>query len=267
MTLVLLYLAGLGAIAARWLARQQLTAKPWLISDPVDPGGSGISEPARRLSEADLRMAKQATGHRPGAGPPAVLAPGREMGAAKLGLGVFLAAVGLLFALLIAAYGMRVPPGSARIPVDPRLLWLSTGLLAVASLALHGAGAAERRGDSDGAQVALRVAAVAGVMFLGGQGLAWRLLWEAGLGRTADAAGSFFYLITALHGLHLAGGIAALGLITLAAQRAGSRARVSGRIDLCILYWDALLAIWLVVFGFLFRTPWSGLIDAVCRPV
>ena len=78
MSLVLLYLAGLGAVSGRWLARQHLAAKPWLSAGPsctlpADGGGGS---------------------------------------AAKLALGIFLAVIGLLFALLVAAYGMRVPPGS-----------------------------------------------------------------------------------------------------------------------------------------------------------
>jgi cytochrome c oxidase subunit 3 len=231
MTLVLVYLAVLGIVAARWLARQQLAAKSWV-----------------------------------GAGPP--LAPTlRDPAApARLGLKVFLAAVGLLFSLLIAAYDMRVPGGVTRILIDPRLLWLTTAALVAASVALHRAGAAVRSGDPAEARAALRVAMTGGFMFLAGQALAWRLLWQAGAIRTSDAAGSFFCLITALHGLHLAGGLAAIARTLRHAAKAAPPLYLREGIDLCTLYWDALLAIWLVVFGLLFRTPWSGLVDIICRP-
>ncbi|MFE1599314.1 cytochrome c oxidase subunit 3 [Methylobacterium sp. ID0610] len=231
MSLVLLYLAALAIVSARWLARQHLTAKPWL-----------------------------------GAGPPAAVAgPERGPAPAMLGLAVFLAAVGLLFALLTASYGMRVPPGG-RIALDPRLLWITTGALAVASVALHLASAAVRRGEPGEALGGLLLAGAGSLVFLGGQGLAWRRLWAAEAGRTADAAGSFFYLITVLHALHLAGGLVALARTTRRAARAEPPAPLGRSIALCTLYWDALLAIWLVVFGLLFRTPWSGLVDALCRP-
>ncbi|ACL57335.1 cytochrome c oxidase subunit 3 [Methylobacterium nodulans] len=232
MSIVLLYLAALGIVSARWLARQRLTAKPWL-----------------------------------GAGPALAFAPGGPTTEpAKVGLGFFLAAVGLLFALLIGAYGMRVPPGAPRIQFDPWFVWLTTGLLGLASLALHVSGSAARRGERNEVRAGLLVAGVATLGFLSGQGLAWRLLWEAGAGRTPDAAGSFFYLITVLHGLHLAGGLVALACVTVRAMRETLPTRVAPSIGLCALYWDALLAIWLVLFGLLFRTPWSGLIDVLCRP-
>lgn len=232
MSLVLLYLAGLGAVSGRWLARQHLAAKPWL-----------------------------------GAGPSVILPADGETGpAGKLALGIFLAVVGLLFALLVAAYGMRVPPGSTGVPLDPRLLWLTTGFLGLASFLLHRADRAARRGAEEEARANLLAAVAASLVFLGGQGLAWRLIWEAGAGRTVDAAGSFFVLITLLHGLHLAGGLAALARITVGAARTGPPQRLARSIGLCTLYWDALLVIWLVAFGILFRTPWSGLIDVLCRP-
>jgi cytochrome c oxidase subunit III len=235
-SLVLLYLAGLGAVSGCWLARQRLAAKPWLSAGPL------LTRPA----------------------------DGRGELTDKLALGIFLAVVGLLFALLVAAYGMRVPPGSTGIPLDPRLLWLTTGFLGLASLLLHRADRAARRGAEEDARANLHAAVAASLVFLGGQGLAWRLIWEAGAGRTVDAAGSFFVLITLLHGLHLAGGLAALARITVGAARSGSgsgsAAGLARSIGLCTLYWDTLLVIWLVAFGILFRTPWSGLIDVLCRP-
>ncbi len=231
MSLVLLYLAGLGAVSGRWLALQHLAAKPWLSAGP------SFTRPADRGIER----------------------------AAKLGLGIFLAVVGLLFALLVASYGMRVPPGSAGVPLDPRLLWLTTGFLGLASCLLHRADRAVRHGAEDDARGHLLAAMVSSLVFLCGQALAWRLIWETGSGRTVDAAGSFFVLITLLHGLHLAGGLAALARITLGAARTGSLSGLAPSIGLCTLYWDALLVIWLVAFGILFRTPWSGLIDVLCR--
>lgn len=231
MSLVLAYLAALGAVAARWLARQHLADRPWLAV---------------------------------GSSPP-IAAPAVPSSPARLGLCVFLASAGLLFSLLVAAYGMRVPR-TAPVPLDPRLLWLTTSLLAGASLALHGARAAARRGREADVTAALGFASAAGLGFLGGQALAWRTLWQAGLAQGPDAAAAFFCLITALHGLHILAGLVALAWITARAALLPAPARLEPGIALCTLYWDALLAVWLVLFGLLFRTPWSGLIDALCRP-
>ena len=231
MSLVLAYLAVLGAFAARWLAQQHLADRPWLT----------VGSP------------------HPLVAPAAITAPTR------LGLGIFLASAGLLFSLLVAAYAMRVP-GTALVPLDPRLLWLTTFLLAGASLALHGAHAAARRGREEQATAALGFASAAGLGFLGGQAFAWHALWQAGLVQGPDAAVAFFCLITALHGLHILAGLVALAWITARAALLPRPPRLEPGTALCTLYWDALLAVWLVLFGLLCQTPWSGLIDALCRP-
>src|SRR5258708_20524584 len=57
--------------------------------------------------------------------------------AAKIGLGVFLAVVGSLFALLIGAYSMQMNMADWRPLPAPKLLWLNTGVLILSSVALQ----------------------------------------------------------------------------------------------------------------------------------
>ncbi len=66
--------------------------------------------------------------------------------ASKVGLGVFLAVVGSLFALLISAYSMRMPVGDWRPLPLPRVLWFNTAMLVLSSVALQWAERAARRG-------------------------------------------------------------------------------------------------------------------------
>ncbi|WP_132254056.1 cytochrome c oxidase subunit 3 [Methylobacterium segetis] len=233
MTLVLLYLAVLAALSARWLSRQRLASKPWLET------GMTLGVPAG----------------------PHPVAP------ARLGLAVLLAAIGLLFALLVAAYTMRVPREAWQTLPDPGILWSVTGLLALASVALHGAVRAASRGERDGLLLALAAAGTATAGFFAWQWLAWRRLLDLGAGPGSDAAAAFFYLLTALHGLHVAGGVAALAVIAVRALRAADPRDLRPAAFLCAVYLDALLAIWLVLFGVLYRTPWSGWILALCGPL
>ena len=68
------------------------------------------------------------------------------MPAAKVGLGVFLAVVGCLFALFTSAYFMRMGLSDWRALPVPRLLWLNTGVLVLSSVALQCALVAARNG-------------------------------------------------------------------------------------------------------------------------
>ena len=130
---------------------------------------------------------------------------------ATVGLGVFLAVAGTLFALLMSAYVVRMQLLDWRPLPVPRLLWFNTGVLVLSSVILQWAQAAARRGDYDGTVTGVLCAGVSAIVFLIGQLLAWRQLITAGYVVAANPANSFFYLVTAIHGLHLLGGLVALG--------------------------------------------------------
>ncbi|MEI4584053.1 hypothetical protein WAC45_27600, partial [Klebsiella pneumoniae] len=78
---------------------------------------------------------------------------------------------------------------------------------------------AARRDDGDNALIGLLAGGVSAVVFVIGQLLAWQQLNVAGYFLTANPANAFFYLITAGHGLHVLGGLAALGRTVAKAWR------------------------------------------------
>jgi cytochrome c oxidase subunit III len=215
MNITFLFLAVIAAIVGWWLARQRLTAKPWLEVGPVgDAGASSLS-------------------------------------AAKIGLGVFLAVVGCLFTLLISAYAMRMDMGEWRPAPVPKLLWLNTGMLILSSGALQWAQVAARRGRMDGVRTGLLAGGVFALAFLAGQLIAWRELDGAGYYLTANPAAAFFYLITGVHGVHLLGGLVALGRTMDKAWQGVALGNVRLSVELCAMYWHFLLFVWLVLFGLL----------------
>ncbi|KAB2888178.1 MAG: bb3-type cytochrome oxidase subunit III, partial [Burkholderiaceae bacterium] len=79
--------------------------------------------------------------------------------------------------------------------------------------------------------------------FLGVQLWAWQALYTAQVMPAGNPAASFFYLLTALHGLHVAGGLAAWGVAV------GSASRPGHRIGLCARYWHFLLVVWILLFA------------------
>jgi len=182
---------------------------------------------------------------------------------AKIGLGVFLAVVGSLFALFISAYSMRMSMVDWRALPVPRLLWFNTGVLILSSVALQWAHVAARRNDMDGVIVGLCAGGAFAVTFLVGQLLAWQQLRVAGYFLASNPANSFFYLITAVHGLHLMGGLVALGRTTAKVWRGVEMTRLRLSVELCAIYWHFLLLVWLVLLGLL--TGWTdGFVD-ICR--
>jgi cytochrome c oxidase subunit III len=230
MSAIILFMAGIAAIAGWWLSQQRLAAKPWLEE--------GLIADFREESTSSL--------------PPA-----------KIGLGVFLAVVGSLFALFISAYSMRMNMVDWRTLPMPRLLWFNTAVLVLSSVALQWAHMAARRNDVDGVIVGLCAGGASAVIFLVGQLLAWRQLSVAGYFLASNPANSFFYLITAVHGLHVMGGLVAVGRTTAKVWRGAAVTQVRLSVELCAIYWHFLLLVWLVLLGLL--TGWTDNLVDICR--
>ena len=173
---------------------------------------------------------------------------------ATLGLRVFLAVVTVLFSLLVVAYAERMEGADWRPLPEPWLLWLNTAVLILSSVALQWARVSVRRGHIDGVRDGLLVGGVCAYAFLAGQLLAWQLLAGLGYFAATNPAIAFFYLITALHGLHLLGGLVVWGWTTAKVWRGFEVAQVRLSVELCAVYWHFLLLVWLILFGLLLFT-------------
>jgi len=175
-----------------------------------------------------------------------------QLPAATMGLRVFLAVVTVLFMLLLVAYADRMLFEDWR-PTPPQwVLWFNTALLVFSSIAFQAARVSVSRGRPEDVKTALLVAGLFSVSFLVGQFFAWRQL-SAGFGLdVSNPAVAFFYLITALHGIHLLGGMLVMSHGLLLLFRGASLEALAPRVRLCAVYWHYLLLLWLVLFTLLF---------------
>jgi cytochrome c oxidase subunit 3 len=172
--------------------------------------------------------------------------------AAAIGLRMFLAVVTVLFMLLIIAYGARMVSEDWRPSPESSLLWLNTGVLIISSAAMQFALIAARRNRVSIMKNALLAGGVSAFVFLAGQILAWRQLATSPYFDVTNPAIAFFYLITALHALHILGGIVAWGRTTFRVWGGFDMTQIRLNVELCTLYWHYLLLIWLVLFALLF---------------
>ena len=221
MTYALLVLVGIMAIVVWWLFRQTVNVQPWIERQPVDAirGDAALSLPT-----------------------------------VKVGLWTFLCVATSLFALLVSAYHMRMMDADwAKLPV-PKVLWLNTAVLVLSSVAIQWARNEAERGQEDGVKTGLIAAGVFAFSFLAGQLWAWQQLSAAGYFAAANPANAFFYLLTALHGLHLLGGLWVWGRTTGRVLRGVEVGKVRLSVELCTLYWHYLLLVWVVLFAVLLHT-------------
>lgn len=183
--------------------------------------------------------------------------------AARIGLWVFLAVVTSLFGLFVSAYYMRMGYGhGAGSPVrdwasisDPPILWLNTLLLLAGSVAMQSAKGAVRAGDGKRTGTALLTGGLLTFAFLLGQFVAWRELRLSAMFTPANPAVAFFYVLTAIHGLHLLGGLFVWGrTVVRLRDRSVELIDVRLSVELCTVYWHYLLLVWLGLFAVLLST-------------
>jgi len=197
---------------------------------------------------------------------------------ARLGIVIALTAVVMIFVSYSSAYVVRkglpsldIHTGTLVIdwiPLQlPRFLFINTLVLLVSTLTMELARRqslreattelAGVRASSDSSRstsdrlpwVALTV--ILGVSFLAGQLLVWRELAAHGFYLATSASSSFFYLLTAVHGAHLLGGIFALlaaGAAYLLHRAAQSCAVI---VDATAWYWHFMTFLWLYILALL----------------
>jgi cytochrome c oxidase subunit 3 len=181
---------------------------------------------------------------------------------ARVGLWVFLAVITSLFGLFVSAYYMRLSGHHGSGPAtdwvalsEPPVLWLNTVLLIASSIAMQAARRAVRIGSLKRSGTALLVGGLLTLAFLGGQFYAWTQLRNSQFFSPLNPAVAFFYLLTAVHGLHLLGGLYVWGR-TLVRMRREDVEIIDVRlsVELCSVYWHFLLLVWLGLFAVMLST-------------
>ena len=168
----------------------------------------------------------------------------------KLGLRTIMAASTVLFSLFIVAYSDRMLVSDWRSMPEPWLLWLNTGILVISSIVFHMTTKYAEKGIYYKTKNCLYFIGFLAYSFLIGQLIVWYQLMNTGYYATSNVANAFFYLFTAIHGLHIIGGIYFWGKTTSKfIKRSMKKEEINNLIDICAVYWHFLLAVWLVLFG------------------
>ena len=220
MYITLIFLGIIMATVIGWLLRQSFNTQPWVPS-PEDDAVSGTS-----LSSNTKAVA----------------------------LTIFLAVATSVFALFISAYTIRMEEPDWRPVSEPVLLWLNTVVLIFASIAYHWTRNAAVAGREDRLKPGLIASGALTFLFLLGQDVAWQQLNAAGYKLDSNVANAFFDLLTAVHGLHMLGGLWVWARSTMKVWTGAAADSVRLSIELCTVYWHFLLLVWIVLFGMLLST-------------
>jgi cytochrome c oxidase subunit III len=161
--------------------------------------------------------------------------------AASTGIWIGIAAITMSFAALTSALVVRQGAGSDWEHFQlPPILFLNTLILLVSSVTLH----RTRSRTAVAALPWLYLTLGLGMLFVGGQILAWRSLATQGLFLATSPNSAFFYVFTVLHALHVLGGL--VGLIYAVGRLHRSDDFASQRVlATASVYWHFMDGLWL----------------------
>jgi cytochrome c oxidase subunit 3 len=84
--------------------------------------------------------------------------------------------------------------------------------------------------------------------------MVWSSLQSQGITVSSNPADSFFYLLTGLHGAHMLGGLWVWSRTSIKLFSGAEPKEITLSVELCTVYWHALLLVWLIVFGIMANT-------------
>jgi cytochrome c oxidase subunit 3 len=174
-----------------------------------------------------------------------------SMNPKKFALWLFIVSVCMIFASLTSAYIVRQAEGNWQIFELPPLFWITSGIILLSSFTMHWAYMAAKRDNLEMVKVAMSITTLLGIAFLVGQVMGWGQLVESNVYFVGNPSGSFVYVLSGLHGLHIAGGVVILGITLVATYRFQVHSKNLNLIEMCATFWHFLDALWLYLFVFL----------------
>ena len=170
---------------------------------------------------------------------------------ARFGIWLMLGTMSMMFIGFTSSYMVRRAAGDWRPLPMPSMLWVNTLALLASSVAIETARRALKAWDLPGAQRWLGLTGLLGLAFAAGQFVAWRQLAGLGVFLSSHPHSSFFYMLTGVHLVHLAGGLA---WFTVAFARLRRLAYAPGEdgLGLFAIYWHFLAALWAYLLLLLF---------------
>ncbi len=175
----------------------------------------------------------------------------------RIGMWVAMAAILMMFTALTSAYIVRSASANDWQPLKmPGILLFSTALILLSSGTLETARRKLKVASANSHRRWLLLTVALGIGFLVSQLLAWQQLARLGIYVSSNPHSSFFYLLTATHGVHLLGGLVALVYLSLRTrvnqENELAVVKRQGAADAVALYWHFMDILWLYLFVLLF---------------
>ena len=156
-----------------------------------------------------------------------------------------------LFSLIFTGYIYSIPPEQdTRYLLKPNFLWLNTLILFFVTFFFSKVNKDLEKKTTKNIKKNLLIVGGLSYLFLFGQVIFWTLLMKSGNFVSTNSYFSSFYIFTALHGLHLLGGLFFWGKVSSRVLKLRNEKILEEEknISALSLYWTYLLIVWLAFF-------------------
>lgn len=169
----------------------------------------------------------------------------------KFAMWLFIGSVVMLFASLTSAYIVRQAEGNWLYFELPGILTISTVVILLSSVTMQWAYWSAKKDNLQMVKTLVSVTTLLGVAFLVLQFLGWKDLVASQVYLVGNPSGSFLYVITGLHGLHIISAIVFLMIVLVSTFRFRVHSKNLLQMEMCTTYWHFLGGLWLYLFVFL----------------
>lgn len=163
-------------------------------------------------------------------------------------LAVMMTFGGLIGAYIFVSTNAVVEWRAFALPIQ---IWISTVIILTSSFSYHAARKSIDLGDHNRTRKWLLVTTVLGASFISSQILVWLALVKRGFYMSGNPYAGFFYILTAVHAVHVAGGIIALGAILLRSwydPRSDAETQYRRNLARAVgWYWHFMGGLWIVI--------------------
>jgi cytochrome c oxidase subunit III len=169
----------------------------------------------------------------------------------KFGMWIFMGSVFMLFAALTSAYIVREAEGNWVYFEMPKVFTISTIVILVSSISMQWAFWSAKKDNLENVKVMMTITTVLGFAFLVLQWQGWGQLVAEKVYFVGNPSGSFLYVLTGVHAVHIISAIIFLLILLVATYQYKVHGKNMVKMEMCTTYWHFLGGLWLYLFVFL----------------
>lgn len=169
----------------------------------------------------------------------------------KFAMWLFIVSIIMIFTSLSSAYIVRKSQGNWYEFEIPQVFIFSTIAILISSITAQWALYAAKKDNFKMLKTAISITMVLGIAFLFYQYKGWEALVAKDVYFVGNPSGSFMYVFTGLHGVHLIAGLVYLLIIFILSFMDRIHSQKLSGIQMCVTFWHFLDGLWIFLFLFL----------------